>query len=223
MHLCKSSCTQWQWHWLSFVSIIGVSALSGRALLWWTNTTKYSHTRHPTYNCNHCTVASFLQFLLLQRVRYHENSSSVDAKWLRNTIQIKQLKVRAGPHKQLKTSKFFIFVFVIIGFKFNPKQHVLKPAFMIKDHASAINLTFSASQVIQIHQVYLSPHCRHLILIKVQCCGIFQGWGEDFDSLGSFSLFPQNLNIWEQGHLFTAVVVFCITFKNLESLFSEVA
>ena len=31
---------------------------------------------------------------------------------------------------------------------------MLKPAFMIKDHASAINLTFSASQVIQIHQVY---------------------------------------------------------------------
>ena len=156
MHLCKSPCTQWQRQWLSFISIIGVSlsTLSGSALLWWTNTTKYSHTRHPTYNSNHCTVASFLQFLLLQRVRYHENSSSVDAKWLRNTIQIKQLKVRAGPHKQLKTSKFFISVFVIIGIKFNSKQHVLKPAFMIKDHASAINLTFSASQVIQIHQVY---------------------------------------------------------------------
>ena len=129
--------------------------------------------------------------------------------------------MRAGPHKQLKTSKFFIFVFVIIGFKFNPKQHVLKPAFMIKDHASAIN--FSASQVIQTHQVDLSLHCTRLILIKVQCCGIFQGWGEDFNSLGSFSLFPQNLNIWELGHLFTAFVVFCITFKNLESLFSEEA
>ena len=198
MHLCKSSCTQWQWHWLSFISIIGVSlsTLSGRALLWWTNTAKYSHTRHPTYNCNHCTVASFLQFLLLQRVRYHENSSSVDAKWLRNTIQIKQLKVRAGPHNQLKTSKFFIFVFVIIGFKFNPKQHVLKPAFMIKDHASAINLTFSASQLIQIHQVYLSPHCTRLILIKVQCCSIFQGLGKDFNSLGSFDYYLKTWIFW---------------------------
>ena len=179
--------------------------LSGSALLWWTNTTKYSHTRHPTYNSNHCTVASFLQFLLLQRVRYHENSSSVDAKWLRNTIQIKQLKVRAGPHKQLKTSKFFISVFVIIGIKFNSKQHVLKPAFMIKDHASAINLTFSSYS--NPPSLLLSPHCTRPILIKVQCCGIFQGWGEDFNSLGSFSLFPQNLNIWELGHLFTAGVV----------------
>ena len=129
--------------------------------------------------------------------------------------------MRAGPHKQLKTSKFFISVFVIIGFKFNSKQHVLKPAFMIKDHASAINLTFSSYS--NPPSLLLSPHCRRLILIKVQCCGIFQGWGEDFNSLGSFSLFPQNLNIWELEHPFTAVVVFCITFKNLESLFSEVA